>query len=64
MAMTFSFSSKRFDVDGPVKRTMDAVEKALKEMGFDWNDRRVVAVRADKDVSNPPGIDLYMYEAY
>ncbi len=61
LSLMFTFTSNRFDVDGPVKRTMDAVEMALKELGHAWNDRKVVQVNASKQVGPEPNIDLMMF---
>jgi hypothetical protein len=61
LSLVFTFANNRFDVDGPVKRTMDAVEMALKELGHKWNDRKVVEVRMAKQVGPEPNIDLMMF---
>lgn len=61
LSLVFTFGSNRFDVDGPVKRTMDAVEMALKELGHAWNDRKVVEVRMSKQTGPEPNIDIMMF---
>jgi hypothetical protein len=60
LSLVFYFSSRRFDVDGPVKRTMDALEKALKGLTYEWNDRRVGVLRVEKQMLAKPGISLYL----
>lgn len=62
--LSFPFSSRRSDVDGPIKRTIDAVQAGIRAARPDdrpaWNDRYVEviqAARAKKD--EPLKITLY-----
>lgn len=60
--LSFPFGSKRSDVDGPIKRTIDAIEKGLRAAGPDesWNDRSVHAVQATR-VAKDHTFDITVY---
>lgn len=53
MLLQFTFPTAANDVDGPVKRTMDAVERGIKQMGLTWNDNQVVDLRVLKYKGEP-----------
>lgn len=59
--ITFVFTSNRFDIDGPLKRTLDAIQKALKAKGYTWSDARISQLTVYKDVDEEPSIELEMW---
>jgi Holliday junction resolvase RusA-like endonuclease len=59
--VAFTFTSNRFDIDGPIKRTLDAIQKALKAKGYIWSDARVTKMVVSKYVDDEPGIELEMW---
>ena len=48
--IVFVYPDNRSDIDGPIKRTLDAVEAAVKEMGHKWHDGRVHGLEVYKRV--------------
>jgi Holliday junction resolvase RusA-like endonuclease len=64
VTLIFTFVTGRFDIDGPIKRTLDAIEKAIKAKGYDWNDLRVVKLNVRKMVGESPGVQIYFSPAY
>lgn len=62
VSMSFTFRTRRFDIDGPIKRTLDALQLAMKqEVGYDdgWNDNRVTAIYVTKEWDRDnPGITI------
>jgi Holliday junction resolvase RusA-like endonuclease len=58
----YSFTNSRFDVDGPLKRTIDAIQEALNAVGYEWNDKRIEDLRVIKWVMNQPQIVIEMSE--
>lgn len=64
--LTFVFPDKRTDIDGPIKRTLDAIEKAIKAKGYKWHDGKIdhLAVRrvkTDPRTHPDPGIGIVMF---
>lgn len=59
--VTFVFTSNRFDIDGPIKRTLDAIQKALKAKGYIWSDSRIHQLTIYKEVDELPCIELEMW---
>jgi hypothetical protein len=62
--LSFPFSSRRSDVDGPIKRTIDAVQAGIRAARPDdrpaWNDRYVETVQASRVPKDQPlKITLY-----
>jgi Holliday junction resolvase RusA-like endonuclease len=56
--MEFGFKSDQSDIDGPVKRVLDALQKALVARGYHWNDRMVYDLRVSKYLSTRPNITV------
>lgn len=54
----FTFTSSRFDIDGPLKRTLDAVERGIKAAGHAWNDSRLKEVYITKKVGDTPRVSI------
>jgi Holliday junction resolvase RusA-like endonuclease len=54
----FVFTSKRFDIDGPLKRTLDALERGIKAAGYNWNDSRIKEVYITKEVGETPMLSI------
>lgn len=56
--LSFPFSSRRSDVDGPIKRTIDAVQAGIRAARPDdrpaWNDRNVETVQASRVPKDQP----------
>lgn len=48
--MVFSNPTRRSDVDGPIKRTLDSIEKAHKALGYQWHDGKIDKVIASRSL--------------
>ena len=57
----FRFPSRRSDIDGPLKRFLDAIQEAHKALGLDWNDNRISKLVVVRDITRP-GIVMTMDE--
>lgn len=57
----FPFRSRRSDVDGPIKRTIDAVQKGFRAVdpGSKWDDRNVEKVSAERVHKEHPFIVVF-----
>lgn len=60
----FMLPNRRSDHDGPLKRTLDAIEQAHKALGYTWNDNRVSKTIVERVIVKPEvvGIVLLMGE--
>lgn len=56
VTLEFGFRSDNSDIDGPIKRVLDALEKALVARGYVWNDRMVWDLTVSKYISKDPSI--------
>lgn len=56
VSLTFQFTSGQSDIDGPVKRTIDATFRALRVLTDSpkANDARVYLLSVQKQVGDPP----------
>lgn len=50
----FHFPTRGYDLDGPVKRTIDAIETAAKAQDIDWNDNWVTELFVRKRYGHLP----------
>jgi Holliday junction resolvase RusA-like endonuclease len=60
LSIWFTFRNRRFDIDGPIKRTMDSLERAIKAAGYTWNDLRVDHLLVEKQTDPKPGIYIHL----
>jgi Holliday junction resolvase RusA-like endonuclease len=56
--MDFGFKSDNSDIDGPIKRVLDALEKALVARGYHWKDRMVYSLIVDKYITRKPNMTI------
>jgi Holliday junction resolvase RusA-like endonuclease len=56
--MDFGFKSDNSDIDGPIKRVLDALEKALVARGYHWKDRMVYGLIVDKYITRKPNMTI------
>jgi Holliday junction resolvase RusA-like endonuclease len=56
--MEFGFKSDRSDIDGPIKRVLDALQKALTARGYYWNDNMVYGLIVDKYLTKKPNMTV------
>lgn len=56
----FTFTSNRFDIDGPLKRTLDSLERGIKAAGYQWNDSRLKEVYIEKKVGETPMLSILL----
>jgi Holliday junction resolvase RusA-like endonuclease len=57
----FGFPSRRSDIDGPLKRFLDAIQEAHKALDLDWNDNRISKLVVEREITWP-GIVMKMDE--
>jgi hypothetical protein len=61
--LTFTFSSLAFDLDGPLKHTLDALQDGLRMAGHPtWNDRYIWEITLYREIGEP-GIIIHMAES-
>ena len=41
VVLAFAFPTKRNDLDGPIKHTLDALQDGVRKAGYEWNDRAI-----------------------
>lgn len=51
--LVFWFPTRASDIDGPIKRALDAVEQGIKDAGCDWNDNRITSLVVYKEIGHP-----------
>lgn len=62
--LEFTFPSRRSDIDGPIKRTIDGLERGLKDWDIDWNDNRVEKLHVIRKIGPDPLIKITMVPAF
>lgn len=62
--MEFGFKSDNSDLDGPIKRVLDALQKALVAREYHWNDRMVYDLHVSKYLSRSPNMTLKVERMY
>ncbi len=62
VSLKFVVPSRRSDIDGPLKRFLDAVQAAHKALGLDWNDNRISKLMVERVIFDAPGIIMHMDE--
>lgn len=60
------YPDRRSDIDGPIKRVLDALEMAVKEAGYAWHDGRIDHLRVSRRLTDirtkaEPGIYIQMF---
>lgn len=59
--LTLVFPNRQSDLDGPVKRIMDGLERGIKEAGFGWwNDRYVYELHVSKVIGKTPSMGIIL----
>lgn len=61
--LTFTFPSRRSDIDGPIKRTIDGLERGLKHWDVEWNDNRIDDLKVNRKIGEP-GIEIWMFQLH
>lgn len=59
--LTFSFPTRKNDIDGPIKHSLDALQDGIRKAGYDWNDRAIDQLKVEK-WTGPPGLQIYLTE--
>jgi Holliday junction resolvase RusA-like endonuclease len=60
--MEFGFKNIRSDIDGPVKRVLDAIQMALVARGHKWDDAMVYDLIVSKYGAKNPRINIWVEE--
>jgi len=60
--MEFGFLSDRSDIDGPIKRVLDALQKAIVARGYHWNDAMVYDLWVLKYLTRHPSTHITVEE--
>lgn len=56
--LEFGFLSDRSDLDGPIKRVLDALQRAITARGYHWNDHMVYDLQVLKYLTKHPAIQI------
>ena len=57
--LVYTFPTTASDIDGPIKRTLDAIQMAHKSLGHTWHDNRISHLNVVK-TKGEPGMFLGM----
>lgn len=67
LRLAFVYPDRRTDIDAAIKRTLDAIQMAIKEAGHQWHDGKIDRMLVSRYRTNPegsyssPGIDIHLY---
>lgn len=60
--MEFGFLSDRSDIDGPIKRVIDSLARAIVARGYHWNDSMIYDLKVMKYLTKHPSIQITVEE--